>query len=41
MTPEAARELTERLARLATVAQRLTLDDLDARMLDVRVVTEP
>ena len=31
----------DRLARLAAIAQRLTLDDLDARMLDVRVVTEP
>ena len=30
----------DRLARLAAIAQRLTLDDLDARMLDVRVVTE-
>lgn len=30
----------DRLARLAAIAQRLTLDELDARMLDVRVVTE-
>ena len=29
-----------RLARLATLAERLTLDDLDERVVDLRVVTE-
>jgi hypothetical protein len=30
----------DRLARLAAIAQRVTLDDVDARILDVPVVTE-